>query len=38
VLVTYDDRYYGAKGAVVNDVGGALADDPTYRRAQRSCG
>lgn len=38
VLVTYADRYYGAMGAVVNDVGGPLADDPHYRRASRSCG
>jgi hypothetical protein len=38
VLVTYADRFYGAMGAVVNDVGGPLADDPHYRRASRSCG
>ena len=38
VLVTYADRFYGAMGAVVNDVGGPLADDPHYQRASRSCG
>ncbi|QZY30040.1 hypothetical protein [Nocardioides coralli] len=38
VLVTYGDRFYGAKGAVVNDVGGPLDDSNQYRRAVRSCG
>lgn len=38
VLVTYDDRYYGAKGAVVNDVGSPLDDSDQYQRALRSCG
>lgn len=38
VLVVFDDRYYGARGAVVNDVGGPLEDDRQYQRALRSCG
>jgi len=38
VIVTYADRYYGAKGAVVNDMGGSLEDDKQYQRALRSCG
>lgn len=38
VLVVYDDRFYGAKGAQVNDVGGPLGDSDQYRRAVRSCG
>jgi hypothetical protein len=37
VLVVYGDRFYGAKGAVVNDVG-PLDDSDQYRRAVRSCG
>jgi len=38
VIVIYDDRYYGAKGAVVNDMGGALEENKQYQRALRSCG
>jgi len=38
VLVVYGDRFYGAKGATVNDVGGPLDDSDQYRRAVRSCG
>ena len=38
VLVTYADRYYGAKGAVVNDMGEPLEEDRQYQRALRSCG
>jgi hypothetical protein len=38
VLVVYGDRFYGAKGAIVNDVGGPLDDSDQYRRAVRSCG
>ncbi len=38
VIVVYADRYYGAKGAVVNDMGGPLEDDKQYQRALRSCG
>ena len=37
-LVIYADRYYGAKGAVVNDMGGSLEDNQQYQRAVRSCG
>lgn len=38
VIVSYADRYYGAKGAVVNDMGGSLEDNKQYQRAVRSCG
>jgi len=38
VIVVYADRYYGAKGAVVNDMGGSLEENEQYRRALRSCG
>ena len=38
VIVVYADRYYGAKGAVVNDMGGALEENKQYQRALRSCG
>ena len=38
VIVVYADRYYGAKGAVVNDMGGPLEDNKQYQRALRSCG
>jgi hypothetical protein len=38
VLIVYGDRYYGAKGAVVNDVGTALQESAQYRRAVRACG
>lgn len=38
VIVVYADRYYGAKGAVVNDMGGSLEDNQQYQRALRSCG
>ena len=38
VLVIYADRYYAAKGFVVNDQGGPLEDDKQYQRALRSCG
>lgn len=38
VLVVYADRFYGAKGAVVNDMGGPLEDNAQYQRATRSCG
>lgn len=38
VLVTFDDRFYGAKGAVVNDVSGPLDKSKQYQRAVRSCG
>ena len=38
VIVVYADRYYGAKGAVVNDMGGSLEHDKQYQRALRSCG
>lgn len=38
VIVTYIDRYYAAKGFVVNDVGGPLSDSKQYQRALRSCG
>lgn len=38
VLIVYGDRFYGAKGAVVNDVGTALQDSAQYRRAVRACG
>ncbi len=38
VLVVYGDRFYGAKGATVNDVGAPLDDSDQYRRAVRSCG
>lgn len=38
VLVTYADRYYAAKGAVVNDVGESLAKNAKYQQALRSCG
>lgn len=38
VLVTYADRYYGAKGAVVNDVGAPLEQNKQYQQARKSCG
>lgn len=38
VIVVYADRYYGAKGAVVNDMDGPLEDNTQYQRALRSCG
>lgn len=38
VLVVFADRYYGAKGAVVNDMGGPLDESKQFQRAQRSCG
>lgn len=38
VIVSYADRYYGAKGAVVNDMGGSLEDNQQYQRALRACG
>lgn len=38
VIVIYADRYYGAKGAVVNDMGGSLENNKQYQRALRSCG
>lgn len=38
VLVTYDDRYYGAKGSRVNDMGESLSDSDQYQRALKSCG
>ncbi|HEX6148591.1 hypothetical protein [Nocardioides sp.] len=38
VLIVYGDRYYGAKGAVVNDVGTSLQESDQYRRAVRACG
>ena len=38
VIVIYADRYYGAKGAVVNDMGGSLEENKQYQRALRSCG
>ena len=38
VIVVYADRYYGAKGAVVNDMGGSLDQSRQFQRALRSCG
>lgn len=38
VLVIYADRYYGAKGAVVNDMGAPLEKSKQYQQALRSCG
>lgn len=38
VIVVYADRYYGAKGAVVNDMKGPLEENKQYQRALRSCG
>lgn len=38
VLVTYADRYYGAKGSRVNDMGESLSESAQYQRALRSCG
>jgi len=38
VLVTFDDRYYGAKGFRVNDMGESLSESGQYQRAVRSCG
>lgn len=38
VIVIYADRYYAAKGNVVNDMGGSLEQDEQYQRALRSCG
>jgi hypothetical protein len=38
VLIVYGDRFYGAKGAVVNDVSTALQESAQYRRAVRACG
>lgn len=38
VMVVYADRYYGAKGAVVNDMRGSLEENKQYQRALRSCG
>jgi hypothetical protein len=38
VLVAYADRYYGAKGAVVNDMGESLEENKQYQQALRSCG
>lgn len=38
VLVSYADRYYGAKGAVVNDMGAPLEQSKQYQQALRSCG
>lgn len=38
VIVTYADRFYAAKGFVVNDVGEPLSDSKQYQRAVRSCG
>lgn len=38
VIVIYADRFYGAKGAVVNDMGESLEDNEQYQRAVRSCG
>lgn len=38
VLIVYADRFYGAKGAVVNDVGASLQDSDEYLQAERACG
>lgn len=38
VIVIYADRFYGAKGAVVNDMGESLEQNQQYQRAVRSCG
>ena len=38
VLVTYGDRYYGAKGSPVNDVGSPLKASDQYQQALASCG
>jgi hypothetical protein len=38
VLVTYANRFYGAKGSRVNDVGEPLAGNKNYQLAVRSCG
>jgi len=38
IIVVYADQYYGAKGAVVNDMGGSLEQNKQYQRALRSCG
>lgn len=38
VLITYGDRYYGARGYPVNDVGSPLEASSQYRSATRSCG
>jgi hypothetical protein len=38
ILVTFDDRYYGAKGFRVNDMGESLSESGQYQRALRSCG
>lgn len=38
ILVTYGDRFYGAKGFVVNDVGEPLTESKQYQRALHSCG
>lgn len=38
VLVSHADRFYGAKGAVVNDVGEPLEENRQYQQALRSCG
>lgn len=38
VLVVYGDRYYGAKGARVNDVGAPLDSSDQYQKAKRACG
>lgn len=37
VLVSYGDRFYGALGAKVNDVGTPLSDSAQYHRAMRAC-
>ncbi len=38
VLVTFGDRYYGAEGYPVNDVGSPLRASSMYRSAVTSCG
>lgn len=38
VIVVFADRYYGARGAIVNDVGAPLDKSKQYHRAIRSCG
>lgn len=38
VLVTFDDRFYAAKGFRVNDVGGSLSASAKYHHAVSSCG
>ncbi|WP_344008264.1 hypothetical protein [Nocardioides lentus] len=36
-MTTFDDRFHGVVGNVVNDAGQSLADDQAYAKAYRLC-